>query len=57
MNPKIREDIRLKAVKIKNSECIVVFLVFFCVFEYSSILVKGIDGWSEPNMFGFPVSQ
>lgn len=60
INPKIRNCIRLKAVKIKNSEHIVVFLVsfvFFNVLERSDVLGKGIDGCWEPSMFGFPASQ
>ena len=56
INPKIRKDVCLKAVKIKNSEHIVVFLVFFNVFECSDVFGKNIDGSLEPNPFSFPAS-
>lgn len=36
-NPKIRKYVLLKAVKIKNSEHIAVFLLFFNVFKCSGI--------------------
>ena len=56
-NPKIRKYGLLKAVKIKNSEHIAVFLVFFNVFECSDVFGKNIDGNLEPNPFSFPASQ
>ena len=60
-NLKKQKDVRLKALKIKSSEHIVVFfktfLCFFNTFDRSDVLGKSIDGCLQPSMFRFSAFQ